>query len=454
MADLTSDGAVLVVSTYELGHQPVMAGRIAACLTEGGYLPAVVDVAVDRLSDACAAAAELVLVTVPMHTALRLGVRVADRVRRVNPAAHIAFVGDYAKLNVEHLLAGAVDSVLAGEVVGPPLLDHVQAVAAGSAPPRVSSMRKQACAPPDRSRLPPLARYARLAVRGGEHLAAAVEASRGCKHACRHCPIPAVYDRRVFLVDVPAVLADIAAVVEAGAAHVTFADPDFLNAPKHAVRVAAALHERWPALTFDFTAKVEHLLAHADVLPSLVGFGARFVVSAVESLSDHVLEILDKGHSAADVLAALHLTRSVALPMRPTFVAFTPWTSRADYAALVDFILDEDLVAHVDPVQLSVRLLMPPGSLLVGHPAVQAHLGPLVPDGFSWTWRHPDPAMDALHAQVSKIVATAAGAAKPAAHTFQEIRDAVAGRAHDTRLLAVLGSRADTVPRLTEPWFC
>ena len=48
---------------------------------------------------------------------------------------------------------------------------------------------------------------------------------------------------------------------------IPFVDPDFLNAPPHSLRIVAAVHERFPAVTFDCTVKVEHVLRHADLWP-------------------------------------------------------------------------------------------------------------------------------------------------------------------------------------------
>jgi len=41
--------------------------------------------------------------------------------------------------------------------------------------------------------------------------------------------------------------------VAAGATHITFGDPDFLNGPGHALKVVRAAHAEFPRLTFDFT---------------------------------------------------------------------------------------------------------------------------------------------------------------------------------------------------------
>src|SRR5262249_257900 len=149
--------------------------------------------------------------------------------------------------------------------------------------------------------LPALSRYARAVVDGAERLAGYVEASRGCLHRCRHCPIPPVYDGRFFVTPVDDVMAEVAAQLAPGARHVTFGGADFLNGPGHARAVARAMGERFAGVSWDVTAKIEHLLRHDGLLGELAAGGCVFVVSAVESLCDRVLAILDKGHTRADV---------------------------------------------------------------------------------------------------------------------------------------------------------
>jgi hypothetical protein len=210
-------------------------------------------------------------------------------------------------------------------------------------------------------------------------------------------------------------------------------------------------------VSFDFTAKVEHLLRRRELLPEFRALGCAFIVSAVESLSDTVLLHLDKGHTRADVVALVHLMREVGIALRPTWVAFTPWTTLDDYRAMLDFIEAEDLVDAVDPVQYSLRLLVPPGSLLAGHPAMRPHLGPLVEGAFSYAWAHPDPRMDALQVEVARVVEAAAEAHADDAVTFDRVRalaDAAVGA--PTRRLPAARSHPDRPrsPRLTEPWFC
>lgn len=476
-------GRILLVACYELGHQPLAVAWPAAFLERSGYAPAVLDLSVEPFDPERVRRARLVAISVPMHTALRLGVGAVARLREVNPDCHVCFYGLYAGLNAEWLLAHGADSVLAGEVETALValadrLERGQAEAAGGIaapatleragtadPPAAPATLVPAGSPvlakldfpvPSRSALPALKEYVHVERDSGLALVGHVAASRGCKHRCRHCPVPPVYGGRFFVVDADVVLADVRQLVEAGATHITFGDPDFLNGPRHALRVARAVHAVFPDLTFDFTAKVEHLLRQRGHLAELAALGGIFVVSAVESLSDDVLRHLDKGHTRADVVAALAAVRQAGIALRPTWVPFTPWASLEDYREILEFVEGEGLVDHVDPVQYSIRLLVPPGSLLLERPALAPHLGALVEDRFHYRWTHPDPRMDRLQASVATLAAEAASRREDAALTFARIRalaDETAGAGRRPR-----GPRPDPgrrrPPRLTEPWFC
>lgn len=459
-------GAILLVACYELGHQPLAVAWPVAFLERRGYHPAVMDVSVEPFDPEKAARARVVAISVPMHTALRLGVAVAERVRAVNPTSHVCFYGLYASLNAEYLLAHGADSVVGGEAEEP-LVELVWALEAGdgrpvpgvrtAAAPAGPHLAKLPFPVPSRALLPALERYAHLLREGRRELVGYVEASRGCKHHCRHCPIPPVYGGRFFVVPIEVCLADIRQCVEAGATHVTFGDPDFLNGPAHALAVARALHAEFPRLTFDFTAKVEHLLKRRARLPELAALGCVFVVTAVESLSDTVLRHLDKGHTRGDVIEVTRAVQAAGIALRPTWVAFTPWTTLADYQDMLGFVEGEGLIDHVDPVQYSLRLLVPPGSLLLESPAMRPYLGDLVPDAFHYRWAHPDPRMDRLQEAVAAVVEKAAESGEDAAATFDRVRelaDAAAGTPRRAVVADRLAPDRPRPPRLTEPWFC
>jgi radical SAM superfamily enzyme YgiQ (UPF0313 family) len=347
------------------------------------------------------------------------------------------------------MLADVTDSALAGEV-DDRLVDWVE----GRGPAGVEvSLGRTAGRPgapvPARDLLPPLDRYATLVVGEEQRTAGYVEASHGCAHRCRHCPVPVVYDGRLRIVDVDAVLADAAQQVEAGARHLTFGDPDFLNGAQHSMRVVRALHGAFPSVTFDCTAKVEHIVAHEDLWPELAGSGCLFVVSAFESVDDETLALLAKGHTTADAARAVAILRRHDIAVRPSWMPFVPWTRAEHVRALLDFVAEHDLVANVDPVQYTIRLLLPHGSLLLEEPRVLARVSGEDPELGTVTWTASDPAMDVLHRELSDLVEvrTAAGDSIPA--IFDAVRVATG--------LDPIGTdqaTASDVPRLSESWFC
>ena len=459
-------GDILLVACYELGHQPLAVAWPAAFLERAGYRPALMDVSVEPVDDEKLARARVVAVSVPMHTALRLGLEVAARARAVNPGAHVCFFGLYATLNSEFLFAHGVDSVIGGEAETPlcSLIDALERGDAGSLPavarpgrPAAPYLERLDFPMPSRSALPSIKKYAHLERDGRMELVAYAEASRGCLHRCRHCPIPPVYGGRFFAVPREIVLADVRQQIEAGARHVTFGDPDFLNGPTHALAVARAVHAEWPDVTFDFTAKIEHLLRHRGHLPALQAAGCLFIVSAAESLSDVVLGHLEKGHTRADIATALAVTRQAGIALRPTWVAFTPWTTLDDHRAWLDFLAVENLIDAVDPVQYGLRLLVPPGSRLLETAALEPHLGPLERETLSYRWTHPDPRMDALQVETAQVVARSVEEKADAPAIFDRVRAlaaAAAGVAAPSPVTAGMSKGRKRPPRLTEAWFC
>ena len=215
---------------------------------------------------------------------------------------------------------------------------------------------------PDRSTLPDVDHYAHLSLNGTLLAAGYVESTRGCLHTCRHCPVVPVYNGRFFVVPADIVLADIRQQVEGGARHITFGDPDFLNGPGHSLKIASAMNREFPELTFDFTAKVEHIIQHIETVRELASLGAAFVVSAFETTRDNVLDRLRKGHSLADMEQALSILNEIGLPDQATWVPFTPWTSLEEYIEMLAWILGlrpltigKDMFVHLPILALLPR---------------------------------------------------------------------------------------------------
>ena len=448
---------VLLVSTYELGHQPLGLAAPAAWLRDAGARVQCNDLAVDSLDEAAVHGADLIAVHLPMHTATRLAARAVRRMRRLNPAAHLCFYGLYAPLNEDYLRRLGACAILGGEfetgLVA--LYRRLAAGGGGRQDEPVVSLAKMRFKVPDRRGLPPLTRYAHLRAGGEARPAGYTEASRGCKHMCRHCPVVPVYGGRFRVVQADVVMEDVRRQVGAGARHISFGDPDFFNGPGHAMRLVRAVHAEFPDLTFDVTIKVEHLLAHARHLGTLADSGCLFVTTAVESADDQMLARLDKGHTRADFVRAAGLAGAAGLTLSPTFIPFTPWTTAAGYLDLLRLLAELGLVANTAPVQLAMRLLVTRSSRLLELADLRRRLGAFDAAALCYPWVHPDPGVERLFAAVGRVVArgTAAGADREAVFArLWRLAHAACGAPHRAAPTAAPAGAA--VPHLSEPWYC
>ncbi len=420
---------IVLLSTYDLGHQPFGLASPAAWLRARGHDVVCADLAVSDLPLSAVAEAGLIAFHLPMHTATRLALPLIERVRAMNRTARLAAYGLYAPLNEAQLRQLGVDAIVGGEFEA----GLVEIAGGGSAP--LVSLDRQKFIVPDRDGLAPLGRYSRLRRNGTSVVAGYTEASRGCKHLCKHCPIVPVYNGAFRIVQPEVVLADIRQ--QSAAGHITFGDPDFFNAPTHARRIVEAMHNEFPLLTYDVTVKVEHLLNHSELLPVLQRTGCLFVTSAVESLDDDVLRRLDKGHTRTDFVEVVKRFCDAGLTLSPTFIPFTPWTTWESYRDLLDTILDLELVENVSPVQLALRLLVMNGSLL---------LDQVTPD-----WKNADESIDALSSRLLRLVAAEQKQSRTRSQIFRKIWEAAHSRP--------LPENFDLIPRaaipyMDEPWYC
>lgn len=455
---------VVLLSTYELGRQPFGLASPAAWLRQAGVQVTCCDLAINALEAEVIHAADLVAFYLPMHTATRIAVPIIERVKQWNPRAHLCCYGLYAPLNEAFLRKLGVQSILGGEfetglvalvkqwqAKAPTVIDRKPAI----------DLQRQHFQTPDRRDLPALDRYAFLDLGDGKRRTVGyTEATRGCKHRCRHCPIVSVYDGQFRIVQRDVVLADIRNQVAAGAQHITFGDPDFFNGPGHALPLVEALHAEFPDLTYDVTIKVEHLRQQADKLPVLRDTGCLFITSAVEAVDDQILRLLDKGHTRADFIAATQHCQAIGLTLNPTFVAFNPWLSVAGYCDLLTVIGELGLLEQVPPIQYAIRLLITASSRLLELPSIQALIHPFDEAALVYPWHHPDPHVDQLQQDVIAYVQQAEKAGQSRREIFtgiwrlaQEVQSASGGfrltepPTHHQR-------HSVYAPRLSEPWYC
>ena len=447
---------VVLLSTYELGHQPFGLASPAAWLKEAGAQVTCVDLAIRPYSDykTNIQQAHLIAFYLPMHTATRLATAVIRRSQRLNPQAHLCAYGLYAPGNESLLRELGIQTILGGEFEQS-LVDLYRSLAANTPIelPTISMARQQFKLP-DRNNLPALADYAHLQIEADTFTVGYTEASRGCKHTCRHCPIVPVYNGRFRIIQPEIVLADIRQQVAAGAKHITFGDPDFLNGPKHALHIVQALHAEFPQLTYDATIKIEHLLKHADLLPILQETGCLFVTSAVEAIDDHILQIFDKGHTRQDFMDVVKLCHDSGLVLKPTFVTFTPWTTISGFVELLAIIDNVGLVDQIPPIQYALRLLIPAGSKLLELEEVRELVRPFATEALSYPWSHPNPAVDNLYASIFKLVSASPSAGEANRVTFERIWQTAVALLPENKIPERQSISAPlAVPTLSEDWY-
>jgi len=458
---------VLLVSSYESGFQSLGTTVAAAHLKALGVPARLIDLSlgpappVEEL-----AGTTLVGFHVPMYHSLPASFGFASRLRSSLPAAKIFFFGLYASLFREEILAKYGDYVLntnwedeLGALVleGRPARPPADA-AAGASLPAFAYQRQNRFLPPARELLPDLGHYAKLIDNGARLLTGNVEASRGCIHPCSHCPLPPVYGGKVTLVPEEVVLADIDRLVEMGARHICFIDPDFLNAPRHSLAIVEAMNDRYPFLTYDFTAKISHFRKHADYVRQLAPLGLKYVLTAMEFNDDSTLERLRKKHSTDDLAWSIDFLRLLGVHVKPTFVFVNPWVDVEEMMRLLEFIEENDLIECVDPVQYKIRLLLFRNSLLLDGTYIDKSTFGITND-FYTEWQHENSEIEALYRDLVTLVDHHLAARSSFFDAFYAVKELIArylpdrgGRAMEVRIRS--HAIAGDVPRYDVPNFC
>ena len=452
---------VLLISTYDLGHQPFALASLAAFLSAKGAEVVCNDLAVEPLKEAEIRSTPLIALHLAMHTATRLALELLPKLKYLNPKSHICFFGLYAPMAGEVLKTEKNMTFIGGEFEAGVAKIYNRLDQSGSlvGQDRVMNiLQKNSFHIPNRNSLPHLEHYAYLEEPDGvKKISGYTEASRGCKHLCRHCPVVPIYGGRFFIVPEENVMADIRQLVKAGAEHISFGDPDFFNGPKHAMKIINMLHEEFPDLGYDAIIKVEHLLKHQSLLSNLVNTGCRFVTTAVESTSDEILFNLKKGHTLDDFRQVVQITKTLGLPLSPTFIPFTPWSTPLSYLELLKTIIDLDLVDNVASVQLSIRLLIPLGSHLLELNEIKKNSQYLDDKALSYNWHYNDPKMDTLANTVRLIVEEGENRGETRRQIFLSLWETASNLNNSSDKYSFkinFPHKENKIPTMSEAWYC
>ncbi len=449
---------VVLVSPYEIGRQPFALAEPAAWLKQDGFDVECIDLANQPYEEFRFEGARLIAIHLIMHAGARLASEIIPRIVSAFPNASICVFGLYAPVNEAYFRSLGCEYVFGGESEAD-LRDLSRTLRDNLCTDEFrrtrNSLDKLNFITPDRSGLPTLDQYASLRLPdGAEKTVGFVESSRGCKHLCRHCPVVPVYGGVFRVMPADVVMEDIHQQMAAGARHISFGDPDFLNGPGHAKRVITRFQSEFPGTTWDATIKIEHLLNHRRHIEEFAANHCLFITSAVESIEDEVLEQLEKGHTADDFFQALDFLNSLGIAMLPTFVPFTPWTTVDGYLRLLKAIVRLKLVNCVAPVQLSIRLLLPRGSrLLETRNGKDNWLGEFDSAMLGYQWSHPDSSVDQLQMQVQNWVMDVEQNSLSRQETFAGIWE-MAHRMAGGDVPELIQGVQPHAPQLSEPWYC
>jgi radical SAM superfamily enzyme YgiQ (UPF0313 family) len=448
---------IALINPYELGRQPFGLAEPAALLKRDGHSVTCCDLSIQKLDDCLTADTRIVAIYIAMHTATRIAIEALPKIKQLSPDASLCVYGLYAPMNADLFRSLGVTTVIGGEFENG-LCEMAGRIQSGGGEQQTgpeTRLEKIPFIAPDRDTLPALSRYASLInIDGSTQTVGFSETTRGCKYFCRHCPVVPVYQGRFYVIPADLVLDDIRAQIQAGATHISFGDPDFFNGPGHALRIVRALHDEFPDITYDATIKIEHIVRYPDEVRVLGETGCLFILSAVESLDNDTLALLDKGHTREDFINALAFLRETGISLAPTFVAFTPWTTLDIYIDLLEQIVRLGLIESVAPVQLSIRLLIPAGSYILQLEGLDGVIGKFDADILGHPWSHPDSRVDSLQQAIQAWVSRAETEGLGRADTFIEIwrlAHEAAGRPVPDLAIKDAGS---PVPRLSENWYC
>ena len=426
---------ILLLSFYDLGKQPKIISELYKKLDNGSNQIDIIDYSIEE-KDLTLDNYDVLGIYASMHTASVL----AEQYLRDRKLPNKLFVfGLYA--NVFSEMFSDFQSIHSFDS------DELESLLQVQLNPNYSYKHTV----PDRTILPSITDYSHIVDGSNNLIAGSVETTYGCKHECTHCPVPIEFKGMFKTFGTEKIITDVTNQVEEGAKHISFNDPDFFNGPKHALKILQLLNEKHPSITYDSTIKVEHILKYPDYFQELKNLNMLFVISAFETTNDHVLNILQKNHSFNDLNKAVELSLENKIDIRPTWMPFSPWTEQNDLISIIKLIENYKLRETVDPIQLTIKLLVPKNSLILKRPEMKEYLLDYDPSSFSYAWKYKFPNIDNIQNELFTYVLQHESENEYA--QYLGLVDILESHTNETLLNSEKYSQR-IVPKLSETWFC
>ena len=304
---------------------------------------------------------------------------------------------------------------------------------------------------PNRQIFPDISNYAHLVDGSNNIIAGSVETTYGCKHSCTHCPVPISFNGTFKTYSLEKIISDVENQVNQGAKHISFNDPDFFNGPIHALKILESLNKKFPTITYDSTIKVEHIIKYKKYFKELSSLNMVFVISAFETTNDLVLSILEKNHTSNDLNTSIEISQDFGIDVRPTWMPFSPWTELNDLSSIVKLIEKYELRETVDPIQLTIKLLIPKHSLIIKKPEINKYLGNYEKNSLSFKWEYENNDVEKLQSSLFDFILHNSELDE---HKQYLGMVNIIEKFTDTELLKNSTYDFKNVPKLSETWFC
>ena len=304
---------------------------------------------------------------------------------------------------------------------------------------------------PNRQIFPDISNYAHLVDGSNNIIAGSVETTYGCKHSCTHCPVPISFNGTFKTYSLEKIISDVENQVNQGAKHISFNDPDFFNGPIHALKILESLNKKFPTITYDSTIKVEHIIKYKKYFKELSSLNMVFVISAFETTNDLVLSILEKNHTSNDLNTSIEISQDFGIDVRPTWMPFSPWTELNDLSNIVNLIEKYKLRETVDPIQLTIKLLIPKHSLIIKKPEINKYLGNYEKNSLSFKWDYENNDVEKLQSSLFDFILHNSELDE---HKQYLGMVNIIEKFTDTELLKNSTYDFKNVPKLSETWFC
>ena len=179
--------------------------------------------------------------------------------------------------------------------------------------------------------------------------------SRGCPHSCRFCYNQSFNQRKWRHKSPEKLIEELKTIKGYGVSAVSLADDDFFAERNRIKNLSAILKKEIPGLKLKTSCRIDYVLRFDDdYLRMLKDSGFSTFYIGIESGSDRILDMLNKGITVKDILSANRKLRKAKISSYYSFMAGFPTEDLEDMQKTLNLMLclsNENEYAHILPIK-------------------------------------------------------------------------------------------------------